>query len=342
MIVVTGGAGFIGSSLIWALNQRGKSNILIVDNLGTSDKWRNLVPLRYVDYMDKDLFLEGLRADVLPDNISAVIHLGACTNTLEPDGSYLVENNFKFSQALAGYCLNKHIRFIYASSTATYGDGRSGFDDDPEDLEKLRPMNMFGYSKHMFDLWAHRNNILKRMVGLKFSNVFGPNEQHKGDMRSMALQCFEQISSTGKVKLFNSDHADFANGEQMRDFLYIKDAVEILLFLLDNPELNGLYNAGSGKPRSWNDLAKACFRAMNKEPEIEFIDMPKEMFGRYQNYTCLNIERLRKEGFRHRYRSLEKAVNDYYENYYSQDSYLGDSPQEASQPPSRQKRRTIQ
>lgn len=325
MIVVTGGAGFIGSSIVWALNQRGKDNILIVDHLGKdNDKWRNLVPLRYIEYLERDSFIECIEEDTLPDNISCIIHFGACSRTTETDNTYLVKNNFKYTEAIASYCLDKHIRLIYASSASTYGNCESNFKDSVEGLENLRPINMFGYSKHMFDLWVKRNDVFDDMVGLKFSNVYGPNEYHKGSMKSVVLSAFEQIRETHKVELFKSDNDDYKDGEQMRDFIYIKDVVDIVLHFLDHPEINGIYNAGSGKARTWNDLAKAVFKAMGKEINIDYIDMPENLKAKYQHFTELNMKKLEKTGFNIKFRSMEKNVMDYVQNYLLKNKHLGD------------------
>jgi ADP-L-glycero-D-manno-heptose 6-epimerase len=325
MIVVTGGAGFIGSSIVWALNQRRKDNILIIDHLGTdNEKWRNLAPLRFLEYMEKDSFIDCIEEDSLPDNISCIIHMGACSSTTETDNTYLVKNNFKYSQAIASYCLDKHIRLIYASSAATYGDGQVGYCDGFENLEALRPLNMYGYSKQMFDLWAKRNNVFDEMVGLKFSNVYGPNEYHKNSMKSVALSAFEQIQQTGSVKLFKSYRSEYNNGEQMRDFVYIKDIVSIVLHFLDHPEVNGLFNAGSGHARTWNDLTNAVFKALDKEPNIEYIDMPESLKEKYQYYTELDMTNLVKSGFTTKLKSLERNVKDYVQNYLLQSKHLGD------------------
>lgn len=325
MIVVTGGAGFIGSSIVWALNQRRKDNILIIDHLGTNnEKWRNLAPLRFLEYMEKDSFIDCIENDSLPDNISCIIHMGACSSTTETDNTYLVKNNFKYSQAIASYCLDKHIRLIYASSAATYGGGQVGYCDGFENIEALRPLNMYGYSKQMFDLWAKRNNVFDEMVGLKFSNVYGPNEYHKGPMKSVALSAFEQVQQTGSVKLFKSYRSEYNNGEQMRDFVYIKDIVSIVLHFLDHPEVNGLFNAGSGHARTWNDLTNAVFKALDKEPNIEYIDMPQSLKEKYQYYTELDMTNLVKSGFTTKLKSLERNVKDYVQNYLLQSKHLGD------------------
>ena len=233
--IVTGGAGFIGSAVVWGLNRRGIDDILIADHLGESEKWKNLRALRYADYMEKDDFFRELAANGLPSSVKAIIHLGACSSTTERDASYLVDNNFRYTAELAEFCVGRHIRMVYASSCATYGDGSHGYADDEETIHELRPLNMYGYSKQMFDLYAKRRGWLEQLVGCKFSNVYGPNERHKADMRSVVLRCFEQITACGKMQLFKSYRPEYADGEQLRDFLYVKDAVKMIWFLWSEP-----------------------------------------------------------------------------------------------------------
>jgi len=326
MIIVTGGAGFIGSSLIAALNKRQITDILVVDHLGTDEKWKNLRNLSFADYVEKDDFLEMVIENKLSGHIEAVFHLGACSSTTENNASYLIKNNYEYSKLLAQWVQHRqggNIRFIYASSAATYGDGSAGFSDDEEKIENLKPLNMYGYSKQLFDLWARRTGLLKKIVGLKYFNVFGPNEYHKADMRSFVLKAFEQINATGKVRLFKSCKSEYADGEQVRDFIYIKDAVDITLFFLDNPKIAGLYNIGAGSARSWNDLVKAVFAAMGKKPNIEYIEMPESIRNQYQYYTCANITKLRNAGYKKQITSLEDAIKDYVQNYLRKNKHLG-------------------
>jgi ADP-L-glycero-D-manno-heptose 6-epimerase len=248
--------------------------------------------------------------------------LGACSSTTETDASYLIKNNYEYSKLLARWAAAAGIHFIYASSAATYGDGEAGFGDDEEKIESLRPLNMYGYSKQLFDLWARRTGLLKKIVGLKYFNVFGPNEYHKADMRSFVLKAFEQINATGKVRLFKSYKREYADGEQVRDFLYIKDAVDMTLFFLDNPKLTGLYNIGAGRARSWNDLVKAVFAAMGKKPDIEYIEMPESIRNQYQYFTQADITKFRKAGYKKQITPLEDAIKDYVQNYLQQGGYL--------------------
>jgi len=322
MIVVTGGAGFIGSAVVWKLNKMGIDKIIIVDELGTDDKWKNLNGLRYADFFHKDDFIGLVLQRAVPFKISAIIHLGACSSTTEKDADYLMDNNFHYSQELALYSLENEIRFIYASSAATYGDGSEGYNDDETQLEKLRPLNMYGYSKHLFDLWVKRNGLLNKVVGLKYFNVYGPNEYHKGDMRSVVHKAFEQIRDTGKVKLFKSYRSDYKDGEQKRDFIYVKDAVDITLFFLEHKDKNGIYNVGTGKAQTWIELVTALFNALEKPVNIEFIDMPDEIRDKYQYFTQANLEKLRAAGYDKPIMNVQQGVDDYVKNYLLKNPYL--------------------
>jgi ADP-L-glycero-D-manno-heptose 6-epimerase len=322
MIIVTGGAGFIGSALIAALNKRQITDILVVDELGTDQKWKNLCNLSFADYVEKNDFLEMIIADKLNSSIEAVFHLGACSDTTETNASYLIKNNYEYSKLLAQWTTADNVRFIYASSAATYGDCSVGFIDDQEKIDILKPLNMYGYSKHLFDLWARRAGLLKSITGLKYFNVFGPNEYHKADMRSFVVKAFEQIHTTGTVRLFKSYNPEYTDGEQLRDFIYVKDAVDMTLFFYDNPQISGLFNIGIGKARSWNDLVKAVFAAMNKKPNIEYIEMPESIRNQYQYYTEADITSLLKAGFDKEIITLEDAVKDYVQNYLQTNRYL--------------------
>jgi ADP-L-glycero-D-manno-heptose 6-epimerase len=325
MIIVTGGAGFIGSAIVAGLNSRGVDDIVIVDILGSDEKWKNLRRLRFADYVEADDFLEMLTAGKIDWPIEVIFHMGACSDTTERNASYMIQNNYDFSKLLANWAAGRGLRFIYASSAATYGDGSQGFCDDEAELNKLMPLNIYGYSKQMFDLWARRAGLLKRIVGLKYFNVFGPNEYHKGDMRSFVVKAFEQINAAGKVELFKSHRSDYADGEQKRDFLYIKDAVDMTLFFMENRKIAGIFNLGTGAARTWNDLANATFAAMNKEPNIEYIPMPEKLRDKYQYFTQADITKLRKAGYDKEQTSLEDAIKDYVQNYLQKDEYLGAS-----------------
>ncbi|GIK21444.1 MAG: ADP-glyceromanno-heptose 6-epimerase [Ignavibacterium sp.] len=323
MIVVTGGAGFIGSAIVWKLNQLGKTNIIVVDELGKNEKWKNLVGLKYRDFVNKLEFIEQVLDDVVPYNIEAIIHMGANSSTTEKDADHLLDNNFHYTKELSKYCVEKNIRFIYASSAATYGDGSLGFDDDESKLEQLRPLNMYGYSKHLFDLWAKTNHISDRIAGIKYFNVYGPNEYHKGDMRSVVHKAFEQIRDTGKVCLFKSLNPKYKDGEQMRDFVYVKDAVDMTLYFLDNPNINGIFNAGAGKARTWNDLVTALFNAVGKPVNIEYIDLPAQLKEKYQYFTEANLIKIKDAGYNQTITSLEDGIYDYVKNYLLRNMYLG-------------------
>jgi len=321
MIIVTGGAGFIGSAIIAGLNARGINDILVVDQLGADERWKNLRNLAFADYIEKDDFLQMVLANKLsPPEV--VFHMGACSSTTETNASYLIKNNFEYTKTLARWAVDLKIRFIYASSAATYGDGSQGFFDDEDHLENLRPLNMYGYSKHLFDLWAKRNGLLKKIVGLKYFNVFGPNEYHKADMRSFVLKAFEQIYSTGTVRLFKSYNSKYKDGQQMRDFLYIKDAVAMTLMFFNKKHQTGIFNIGSGKARTWNDLVEAVFAAVGRRPNIEYIDMPKQLQKQYQYFTEAPIGKLRKAGYEPEITSLENAIDDYVRNYLLKGAYL--------------------
>lgn len=315
-IVVTGGAGFIGSGVIRALNDQQIDNIIVVDLLDTSDKWKNLVGKRFLDILDKDHLFEWLQGR--EDQIQAFIHLGACANTLELDGRYLLENNYRYSLRLAEYAFQHGHRFIYASSAATYGDGNLGFSDrDP--LGQYEPLNMYGYSKHLFDLWLKNHHLLNRAVGLKYFNVFGPNEYHKGRMASAILKMVPDALNTGKIRLFKSSEPEkYPDGGQIRDFIYVKDVAEMTIQFLDN-DLSGIFNIGSGKEQTWNALAHAVINALGTKVEVEYIDMPPDLVGKYQNYTCADMEKS-VQLYQPRY-SLSAAVQDYVQNYITRGKY---------------------
>jgi ADP-L-glycero-D-manno-heptose 6-epimerase len=325
-ILVTGGAGFIGSALIWALNKRGITDIVVTDILSTDEKWRNLVPLKFSDYVEADIFRGRLNNQGAAfGKFSAAFHLGACSATTERDASYLINNNFAFTKELATWAMEQDTRFVYASSAATYGDGEQGMDDQSENIDRLRPLNMYGYSKHLFDLHAQQHGWLDRIVGVKYFNVFGPNEDHKADMRSLVNKAYQQITETGKVGLFKSYHPDYKDGEQMRDFLYVKDAVEMTLHFAEKGiQANGLYNLGSGEANTWLTLTRAIFSALEKDPQIEFIEMPEALRGKYQYYTKADISKLRATGYDRAMPPLTESVRDYVQTALVPHKRLGD------------------
>ena len=322
MIIVTGGAGFIGSAMIWRLNQDGMADILVVDNLSDSDKWKNLVNRQFNDYIHRDHFLTSLYANKF-SRIDAIIHMGACSATTERDADFLMQNNYHYSRQVAQYAIEHNIRLINASSAATYGDGQKGFNDDTRHLSSLCPLNMYGYSKHLFDLWAQRTGALDHIISLKFFNVFGPNEYHKADQTSVVFKAFRQVRTNAKIDLFKSYLKSFGHGEQCRDFVYVKDCVEVMFWLLLHPDINGLFNVGTGTARSWNDLARAVFAALQLPPRIEYIEMPAQLKDRYQYYTCADTRKLTDTGQPLQFLPLEASVKDYVVNYLSAaDPYL--------------------
>ncbi len=314
LIVVTGAAGFIGRNIVAALNHRGVDNLLLVDSLGKEGKWRNLVGLGYEDLLDPQTYLSQVLSGKAPA-ADAVIHMGACSATTERDADYLAQNNYHYTRRLCEWCLQNDARFVYASSAATYGDGSRGYNDDDASTPTLQPLNMYGYSKHMFDLWALRTGLLGRIAGLKFFNVYGPYEDHKGDMRSVIHKAYGQILQTGQVQLFKSYRPDYADGQQKRDFIYVKDAVDVTLHLLARRETNGLFNCGAGEARTWKDLVTAVFLAMGREPDIRFIDMPETLRGKYQYFTQAQTAKLRRAGYEKPFTKLEDGVRDYVVNY---------------------------
>lgn len=315
-IVITGGAGFIGSAVIRYLNEQNFSEIVVVDELDSSDKWKNLVGKQFAEILEKDQLFPWLEGK--EECVQAFIHLGACSSTVEADSRYLLINNYQYTQRLAEYALEHGQRFIYASSAATYGDGSQGFSDDHDLLETLRPLNMYGYSKHLFDLWAKRQGILGQIVGLKYFNVFGPNEYHKGRMASGALHFFGQALKEGSVRLFQSSSPEhFADGDQKRDFIYVKDAARMTCAFLD-PHCSdrGIFNIGTGVPGTWNTIAKSVFRALDREENIEYIPMPPDLVGKYQNYTCADMTKHKNSLLLSaECTDLADAVVDYCSNY---------------------------
>ena len=310
-ILLTGGAGFIGSAMLWKLNSSGIKDVIVVDHLGKSEKWKNLVQKSFEDYFEKDKFLDHLESGGLNKKIDTVIHLGACTSTTEHDASYMMENNYVYSRRIAEWALKNRKRFLYASSAATYGAGEMGYSDRDEITPKLKPLNVYGYSKHLFDLWVLKNRLQKEFTGFKFFNVFGPNEGHKADMMSMVNKGYRQIKNTGKIRLFKSHKSEYKDGEQKRDFIYVKDAVELVYHFLKHPNKTGIYNIGTGNAKTWNDLADALFSALGIKSNTEYFDMPEVLKGKYQYFTQADLGKLRDAAPRHKFFSFKDAVRDY-------------------------------
>lgn len=319
-IIVTGGAGFIGSAIVWRLNGLGYDDILIVDRMDRTDKWKNLAPLRFADYVEAVDFI-----DIIDDfdDANVIFHLGANSSTTETDADFVIRNNYQYTKDLAEFAVGNDIRFIYASSAATYGDGSAGMADGHENLSSLRPLNVYGYSKHLFDRYAARNGMFDRIVGLKYFNVFGPNENHKGDMRSLVNKAFDQINETGKLQLFKSANPHYEDGEFGRDFVYVKDAVDATLFFMDS-QAGGLFNIGSGRMNTWNALADAIFAALDRPKNVEFVEMPVHLRDRYQYHTQADLMSLRTAGYTAETTPLNEAVADYVRNYLVPGKYLGD------------------
>jgi ADP-L-glycero-D-manno-heptose 6-epimerase len=325
MILVTGGAGFIGSNLVAALADLGE-RVAVCDWLGQGDKWKNLAKHEIAEIVPP----EGLQ-DFLERRareIEYVYHLGAITSTAETDGDLLAEVNFRLSQRIWRWCARARVPLVYASSAATYGDGGLGFDDDafPEALARLAPLNPYGWSKHLFDRWVVRELAdgqprPPQWAGLKFFNVYGPNEHHKGDMRSLVTKAYPGVAAGGSVTLFRSHHPDYPDGGQMRDFVYVRDCVDVMLWFRENPDVNGLFNLGTGRAQTWLELVGALFRAAGKEPRIEWKETPIEIRASYQYFTQASMERLRAAGYKAPFTPVEEGVTDYVVRYLAKGAY---------------------
>jgi len=313
MILLTGGAGFIGSCLLNKLNNEGIEDILLVDNLSNSSKWKNLIGKKYTAYENKDIFIDKLQFGEFDNKIEYIFHLGACSSTTETDIDYLMYNNFNFSKEIAEFALSNNIGMMYASSAATYGNGEFGYSDT--NFDNLRPLNGYGYSKHIFDQWVISQGYESRLTGFKYFNVFGPNEYHKDAMSSMVFKSFNQIKEMSKVNLFKSNDSQYVDGGQKRDFIYVKDVVDVMWKSYQN-SIYGIYNLGTGKARDWNSLVKAVFNALDKEVKIEYIDMPDNLKRQYQNFTEADMTKLNKN-IKHNFMLLEDSINDYVKNYLS-------------------------
>ena len=321
MILLTGGAGFIGSNIAADLNEAGRTDIVIADALGVDAKWRNIAKRRFADVIFPDEiepFLAG------HPKIAAVIHMGAISSTTATDADEVIRSNFRLSTRLWDWCTRSRVPLIYASSAATYGDGSAGFDDDSseEALGRLRPMNLYGWSKHAFDRWAlersRRGDSPPQWAGLKFFNVYGPNETHKGDMQSLVAKNTPAIADGKTIRMFKSHKEGFADGEQLRDFVYVKDCSAVIQWLLANPGVSGLFNLGTGKARSFRDLMLAVGEALGKPVALEYVDMPPSIRSQYQYFTQAEMGKLRKAGYTAPFRTLEDGVRDYVQGYLTQ------------------------
>lgn len=311
-IVITGACGFIGSCLVRHLNDLGFYNLLLVDDFDSGPKWKNLVGKRFEDVISIHELFEFLEGK--EQQIEAIVHLGACSDTTEMNSAFLYENNYRFSVKLCQYALTHGHRFIYASSAATYGLGEQGFSDDEALLDSLRPLNPYAFSKHLFDLWAKRQDVLKQIVSIKYFNIFGPNESHKGHMSSMIYKMVPKILATGKIELFKSNDPQYQDGEQVRDFLYVKEAVAMTAAFLSN-QVCGVYNIGSGVPTTWNTLASTLFSALGKPIHIEYIPIPTEISNAYQNFTLADMSKFKKGVVYTPRFDLEASVKDYVLNH---------------------------
>ncbi len=323
MIVVTGAAGFIGSNIVWELNRRGVTNIIVVDIYDTDAENANLLPLDYERYMEKDEFRRWLSLLENARTVECLYHMGACSSTTETNAAYLDSNNFGYTRDLCLLCLDAGVRFINASSAATYGDGEFGYDDSHEGIKRLKPLNLYAKSKQDFDLWALAEGHLNSIVCLKFFNVYGPNEWHKGGMRSMVCKGFEQIMDSGVVSLFTSDRPEYVDGGQQRDFIYVKDAVDMTLWFAEHPAVNGIFNVGTAEANDWNRLISAIFKALDREPNIEYVTMPEHLRGKYQYHTQATMNKLRDAGYNKSVTVLEDAVADYVQGNLMTGRHLG-------------------
>ncbi|MCB9991252.1 MAG: ADP-glyceromanno-heptose 6-epimerase [Rhodospirillales bacterium] len=325
MIIITGGAGFIGSNLVAALQEKGLTNLVVCDRLGTEDKWQNLAKRELRDIVAPERLFDYLEKHA--GAIKAIFHMGAISSTVETDADLIIDTNFDLSRRLWKWCAANDVRLIYASSAATYGDGDSGFKDfqTPDELAKLRPLNPYGWSKHLFDRRIARvindqsEKAPPQWAGLKFFNVYGPNEYHKGGQMSVICKLYPQVVAGATAKLFKSHDPDYEDGGQLRDFVYVGDCVSVMLWLYDNPDVSGLFNVGTGKARSFKDLAEAVFKAAGMEPKIQYIDMPQELRGKYQYFTEADMTKLREAGYDKPFADLEDGVREYVQDFMAKD-----------------------
>lgn len=312
-VIVTGGAGFIGSCVVRTLNDMGITDIIIVDNILETEKWKNMRNKAYREYINREDFLQ--RLDEFRGQVSHVIHMGACSATTERNFDFLYKNNLEYTKRMWQFCIENDASFIYASSAATYGAGENGF-DDKDDIKKLMPLNGYGYSKQLFDLWVEKQRVRpKQYVGFKFFNVYGPNEYFKGSMASVIFHSFNKIKETGEMGIFKSYRPDYEDGQQLRDFVYVKDLCKVIQFMMEHEEVSGLFNLGTGTARSFYDLVSATFDAMGVEKNIKFIEMPESLREKYQYFTEAKMDKLREAGYKESFYTLEEGARDYVQNY---------------------------
>ncbi len=320
MLIITGAAGFIGSALLWKLNSVGLNDILAVDqNAEKTPKWNNLKKHSFKDYLDSGDFLETLESGKFGKSVQAIFHMGACSDTTETDKNFLNKNNLEYTQRIAKHCVKNNVYLSYASSAATYGGGESGFSDDDKLTPKLKPLNLYGQSKLDFDIWALQNKLEKIIVGFRFFNVYGPNEYHKDHMRSMVHKGFEQARNTGKIKLFKSYKKEYEDGGQKRDFVYVKDVVDVMLWFYDHRDKTGIFNLGQGRAESWNELAEAVFKACGKSANIEYVSMPENLKNQYQYFTEADMTKFKKTGCPVRFQTIFEGASDYIQNHLLKD-----------------------
>ncbi len=331
MIIVTGGAGFIGSATVWALNERGREDIIIVDDISHDEQDHNIGHLKYDQLIGIADFRKQLLAGEFDSaGIEAIIHLGACSSTTEQNWKYLLDNNVEYTKDIIRWCADHNVRCVYASSAATYGNGENGYDDDHAFFDSLVPLNLYGKSKLLVDIWARDGGYLNRAVGLRYFNVFGPNEWHKGSMKSVVATKYPEVAEGKPITLFKSYKEGYEDGEQKRDFVYVKDAVRATLFFIDNPKHAGVFNIGMGIAKSWLDVARAMFVASGKSANIEFIDMPENLKNQYQYFTQANIKKLVAAGFEtaNNY-SLQVAITEYITEHLQPHRHLGEREKES-------------
>ncbi|MBU0502214.1 MAG: ADP-glyceromanno-heptose 6-epimerase [Candidatus Margulisbacteria bacterium] len=319
MIILTGGAGFIGSCFLAKLNEQGEKQVLVVDHDDSAQKMANLKGKDFLDFIEKEKFIKEVEKGKLSKDVKAIFHIGACSSTMETDAEYLRQNNLEYSKTLAKWSLDNSLPFFYASSAATYGDGEQGYSDQDSKIPNLKPLNLYGQSKQDFDLWLFEHQLTSKVVGFKYFNVYGPNEYHKEAMRSLVVKAYQQIKKDQKIRLFKSYKPEYKDGEQQRDFIYIKDATNLMWEFYQNQQVKGIYNIGTGRARTWNDLATAIFTALSLPVNIEYIEMPESIKDKYQYFTEADLTKLRGVGMRCELRELEAAVADYVQNYLEKD-----------------------